>query len=92
MVTRNNSLDTSARILFVLLKNVFTNTRPHRVHQKDLLPKSAVNYLGYSKLNKTKKIMSGNAGDEKNLHPGDRKKKLSISLNFTLKVNFKVYT
>ena len=31
-------------------------------------------------------LVSGNAGDEKNLYIGGRKKKLSISLNFLNKV------
>lgn len=41
---KKHSLETFARISFMSLKYSFASTRPHRLHIKNVLPISAVNY------------------------------------------------
>ena len=45
------SLETCARLLFMLLQDFFASTRPHRVDKGFFLPKSAGHYLYHLKSN-----------------------------------------
>ena len=47
---KQHSVETCARLLFMLLQDFFASARFHRVHK---IPKSAVHYLYYLKLNNT---------------------------------------
>ena len=48
---KEHRLETSTRLMFMLLEHFFTSARPRRVRKKKLLPKSAVNYSRYLRLN-----------------------------------------
>ena len=50
---KKHSLETWARLLFMLLQDFFASARFQRVHEKGFLPKSAVHYLYHLKLNNT---------------------------------------
>ena len=49
IVTKNSSLETCARLWFMLLQDFFASARLHRVHK--VLPKSVVHYLCHLKSN-----------------------------------------